>query len=126
MLPGKTYKPEDILKILRKRFWVVVVPWAVIAAGTAGVARKLPDMYRSTATIQVIPPQVPGNIVQPSTTVSLQNRLQATQQTILSRTKLERLIQDFDLYKIERTKEIMEDVVQGMRNDIHIDSQKGD
>ena len=40
MLPGKVYKPEDILKVLRKRFWVVVVPWAVIAAGTAFVARR--------------------------------------------------------------------------------------
>ena len=127
MLPGKTYKPEDILKVIRKRFWVVVVPWAVVAAVTAAVARKLPDLYESKAMIQVIPPQVPGNIVAPSTTVSLQQRLQATTQTILSRTRLERLIQDFDLYRPEREKrQIMEDIVEGMRSDIHVDPVKGD
>ena len=126
MLPGKKYKPEDLLKILRKRFWVIFVPWAIIAAGTAAVARKLPDIYMSKAVIQVLPPQVPGTIVAPSTTVSLQNRLQATQQTILSRTRLERLIQDMGLYEAERKKKIMEDVVQGFRDDIRIDPTKGD
>lgn len=127
MLPGKTYKPEDILKVFRKRFWVIVVPWAIVAAGTAAVARKLPDVYESKATIQVIPPQIPGNIVAPSTTVALQQRLQATTQTILSRTRLEHLIQDLDLYRAEREKhQIMEDIVDGMRSDIHVDSTKGD
>src|SRR5262245_34045185 len=126
MLPGKTYKPEDVLKILRKRFWVVLLPWAIIAAGTAGVARKLPDLYRSTAMIQVTPPQVPNTIVQQATTVRLQDRLQATQQTILSRTRLERLIQEFGLYQEERKTEIMQDVVEDMRNDIEVLPTKGD
>ena len=87
MLPGKTYRPEDVLKILRKRFWLILVPAAIISAFTAGIARKLPDVYRSTAMIQVIPPQVPGSLLPPSTTVSLQQRINATQQTILSRTR---------------------------------------
>lgn len=127
MLPGKTYKPEEILKILRKRYWLVLVPWAIVAAGTAGVARKLPDMYESKATIQVVPPQVPNNIVQQNNQLRLQDRLQATQQAILSRTRLERLILDFDLYRDERKKEIMEDVVERMRTtDIRIDPVKGD
>ena len=45
MLPGKKYKPEDILLLVRKRFWVVLVPFAVVAAATAVVARQLPDQY---------------------------------------------------------------------------------
>jgi succinoglycan biosynthesis transport protein ExoP len=126
MLPGKTYKPEDVLAIIRKRFWMLVVPCAVVGATTAAVARKLPDMYQSTAMIQVIPPQVPTNIVAPSTNVSLNDRLQATKQTILSRTRLERMILDFGLYEAERKKQIMEDVVTSMRKDILIDPTKGD
>jgi succinoglycan biosynthesis transport protein ExoP len=126
MLPGKSYRPEDIVNILRKRFWLIIVPAALISAATAGIARKLPDVYRSTAMIQVIPPQVPGNLVTPSTTVSLQNRLLATTQTILSRTRLERLILDLNLYEAERKRQIMEDVVAEMRKDIHIDPAKGD
>ena len=65
MLPGKKYTPEDVLKILRKRIWFVVVPWAAIAAATAVAARKLPDRYSSSAVIQVARPQVPDSIVRP-------------------------------------------------------------
>lgn len=126
MLPGKKYTPEDILKILRKRFWVVVVPWAIVSAGVAGVARKLPDMYRSQAKIQVIPPQVPGSIVQIVAPVSFDQRLQATSQSILSRTRLENIIREFGLYKEERKVRMMEDVVDSMRRDIAVNSVKGD
>ena len=126
MLPGKIYKPEDVLAILRKRIWVVLVPWAIVAATTAGVARKLPDLYRSTALIQVTPPQVPDNIVRTSSNLTLPERLQAIQQTILSRTRLEAIIQELDLYAKERQTMIMQDVVENMRDDIQVLPTKGD
>ena len=63
MLPGKKYRPEDILQILKKRFWVLLVPFAVISAGTAVVARYLPDTYQSHATVQVVPQRVPESFV---------------------------------------------------------------
>jgi len=121
MLPGKVYRPEDVLMILRKRAWLCVVPWAIVAAGTAVVARKLPDTYISSATVQVVPPRVPDSIVRTQTTANLQQRLQAIQQAILSRTRLERVIQDFNLYENERhSGEIMQDVVERMMSDIHV------
>jgi polysaccharide chain length determinant protein (PEP-CTERM system associated) len=127
MLPGKIYKPEDVLRILRKRIWVVLVPWAIVAATTAGVARKLPDIYESVAVIQVIPPQVPDNIVRATTTVRLEDRLSAIQQTILSRTKLEGIIQELNLYEKERKSGvIMQDIVENMRADIAVQPSKGD
>jgi len=126
MLPGKVYKPEDILKVLRKRFWLIVVPWAIIAAGTAIVARKLPDVYSSFSVIQVVPPRVPGNIVQPMTTSSLEERLRSLDQRIVTRSKLERLIQENNLYPDERRTLIMQDVVERMRNDIARTPIRGD
>ena len=53
MLPGKKYRPEDVLAILRKRFWLLIVPFAVVSALTAAVARKWPDSYKSEAVIRV-------------------------------------------------------------------------
>ena len=53
MVPGKKYTPEDILLILRHRFWLVLIPFAIISAGTAAWARRLPNLYRSEATILV-------------------------------------------------------------------------
>src|SRR5262249_11505283 len=47
-------------------------------------------------------------------------------QTILSRTRLEGIIQELNLYPKERQTEIMQDVVENMRDDIHVDPVKGD
>jgi uncharacterized protein involved in exopolysaccharide biosynthesis len=126
MLPGKIYKPEEFIHIFRKRIWVVAVPWALIAAGTAGVARFLPDEYRSQAIIQVVPQRVPDAIMKASTTASLTDRLRATEATILSRTRLEHLVKEFNLYPEQQKNEIMEDIVSRMRRDIKTAPLKGD
>jgi len=126
MLPGKTYKPEEFIQIFRKRIWLVAVPWAVIAAGTAGFARLLPDEYRSVATIQVVPPRVPEAIMKETRTASLTDRLRATEAMIFSRTRLEHLVKEFNLYPEQQKTEIMEDIVARMRRDIKSAPLKGD
>ena len=126
MLPGKVYKPEDILRILRRRIWLLVVPFAVVAATTAVVSRELPDMYRSDTLILVVPQRVPENFVKATVTTRIEDRLQSISQQILSRTRLERIIQDFNLYAAERKNGIMEDIVDKMRKDILVDVVKGD
>ena len=126
MLPGKIYKPEEFLQIFRKRIWVVAVPWALIAAGTAGVARLLPDEYQSRAVIQIVPPRVPDAIMKAPTTASMTDRLRATEAMILSRTRLENLVKEFNLYPQEQKTQIMEDIVARMRRDIRTLPQKGD
>ena len=126
MLPGKVYKPEDFLALLKRRIWLLLVPFAVISAGTAVFAKWLPDQYRSETLILVVPQRVPENYVKPTVTTKIEDRLQSITQQILSRTRLERIIQDFDLYKKERQTGIMEDVVEGMRRDIAIQVVKGD
>jgi len=126
MLPGKTYKPEDLLGIFRKRIWLVAVPWALIAAGTAGFARLLPDEYQSKAVIQVVPPRVPDAIMKDQKTANLTDRLRALEATILSRTRLENLVKEFNLYPQLQNTMIMEDVVAQMRRDIRTAPLKGD
>jgi polysaccharide chain length determinant protein (PEP-CTERM system associated) len=127
MLPGKTYKPEDFLRILRKRMWVVIVPWAFVAAGTAGFARMLPDLYRAQALIQYTPASVLESPTAPRSSASnLQDRLRATQEGILTRTRLERLIVEFKLYQEEQKTQVMEEIVSAMRRDITATPTKGD
>jgi polysaccharide chain length determinant protein (PEP-CTERM system associated) len=126
MLPGKQYKPEDIVQILRRRIWFVLLPFAVVAAGTAVGAKLLPDLYRSETLILVVPQRVPESYVRSTVTTRIEDRLQSISQQILSRTRLERIIEEFDLYPSERRVGIMEDVVQRMRDDIKIDVVRGD
>lgn len=126
MLPGKVFRPEDVLRILRRRAWFLLVPFAVVAAATAAMSRKLPDLYRSETLILVVPQRVPENYVKPTVTSRIEDRLQSISQQILSRTRLERIIQDFNLYAEERKTEIMEDIVEKMRKDITVEVVKGD
>src|SRR3954469_4368409 len=115
MLPGKAYKPEDVLQILRRRIWFLLVPFAVVSAAVAAWSYKLPDRYRSETVILVVPQRVPESYVRSTVTTRIEDRLQSLSQQIMSRTRLERIIQDFNLYEKERKTGIMEDIVQRMR-----------
>jgi polysaccharide chain length determinant protein (PEP-CTERM system associated) len=126
MLPGKKLGPEDVVRILRRRFWWLVVPFAFVAAVTAAVARKLPDMYRAQAVVQVVPQQVPESYVKQTVTMKVQDRLVSIKEQITSRTRLEQIITQFNLYPEQRRTETMEDVVTKMRADIKIDVGRGD
>jgi uncharacterized protein involved in exopolysaccharide biosynthesis len=88
--------------------------------------RAQPVLYRSSAIIQVVPPRVPEAFIKASTPISLSDRLRATEAAILSRTRLEKLIQEFNLYPEQQKTELMEDVVAKMRRDIATAPLKGD
>jgi polysaccharide chain length determinant protein (PEP-CTERM system associated) len=127
MLPGKKYTPEDVMAILRRRFWWLLVPLAVAIAIGAVVARVLPDLYRSETLILVVPQRVPESYVRSTVTTRIEDRLQSISQQILSRTRLERIISDFNLYADELRRGPMEDVVERMRSEfIDIRVQRGD
>ena len=120
MLPGKKYRPEDYLEIVWRRKWAAVMPFVIITLGVVLGTQFLPDRYRSEARILIVPQQVPENYVQPTVTTSLDSRLQAINQQITSRTRLERIIQELNLYEDERRTMIMEDVIELMRGDIGV------
>ncbi len=124
MLPGKTYHLEDIARLIWRRIWFLIVPFAALAAGAAVLARILPDTYRASALIAVVPQQVPENIVRPTVTTRLTDRLQALQNQVLSRPRLEKLILELNLYPDARTTGIMENIVERMRQrDIQVTPQ---
>jgi polysaccharide chain length determinant protein (PEP-CTERM system associated) len=126
MLPGKSYSPDDLLRILRRRYWLLLVPLAIVAAGTALVARAMPDLYRSETLILVIPQQVPENYVRQTVTTRVEDQLQSMRETILSRTRLETIIREFDLYPEQRQAMIMEDVVALMRANVDVQLVRND
>ena len=127
MLPGKKYTPEDVLRILYRHKWLVIVPLMIATAAAAVYARRLPSVYRSETLIQVIPQRIPESYVRSTVTTRLADRLGAIQQTILSRSHLERIINDFNLYPEDRKVMVMEDVVVRMRDqDVNVRVERGD
>jgi polysaccharide chain length determinant protein (PEP-CTERM system associated) len=126
VIPGKPYTPEDIVLILWRRKWWAILPAIAITAGVFAWVRTLPNLYRSDTLILVVPQRVPENYVKSTVTTRIEDRLQSIQQQILSRTRLERIIQDFNLYAEARRTAIMEDVVDRMRDNIAVQVVKGD
>lgn len=126
MIPGRIYKPEDFLRMAWRWKWLIVLPLVLVAPGTVMVTKYLPDRYRSETLILIVPQRVPEAYVRSTVTTRLEDRLQSISQQILSRTRLERVIQDFNLYAEERRNLIMEDVIEGMRSDINVEIVKGD
>ena len=126
MLPGKKYAPEDYLRIAWRRKWLILLPFVVVSIATAVVAYLLPDRYRSDTLIMVVPQRVPESYVKSTVTTPIEDRLSSISQQILSRTRLEQVIQEFNLYPKQRRIGLMEDVVDQMRKDIDVQVVKGD
>jgi protein tyrosine kinase modulator len=127
VLPGKKYTPEDVLGILWHRKWLVILPLLFASVSTFIVVRRLPEIYRSETLIQVVPQRIPESYVRSTVTSRIEDRLGSIQQMILSRSRLERIIQDFDLYPEERKVMVMEDVVTRMRDrDVNVRVERGD
>jgi polysaccharide chain length determinant protein (PEP-CTERM system associated) len=124
MLPGKKYTPDDYVRMVWRRRWFIAIPAVVIASATAVVSLFLPNWYRASTTILIIPQRVPENFVRPTVTADLNERLNMIQQQILSRTRLERIVTEFNLYERERKRMIMEDVIDRMRKDINVNVAK--
>ena len=128
MVPGRQYSFDTILDIARRRKWLIALPAIVFAVAAAAVIHQLPDRYRSETLILVVPQRVPETYVRSTVTARIEDRLQAISQQILSRTRLEQIINDFNLYPEERADgELMEDIVEDMRTyDIGLSVVKGD
>ena len=83
------------------------------------VARARPVLYTSSAVIRMIPSQVVPGILDATKLVrteTLVDRLRATTEAILSRSRLEKVILEFNLFEAERQSMPMEEIVGLMRS----------
>jgi polysaccharide chain length determinant protein (PEP-CTERM system associated) len=118
VLPGKTLTPKDVVGVLLCRRWLILLPFAIGLAGAPFVAKRIPAVYKSETLIMVVPQRVPDSYVRSTVTATVENRLPSISDQILSRSRLERVINDFGLYEEFRQRAPMEDVVRQMRTDI--------
>ena len=119
-IPRRTLDVEDYIDIARRhKSWIVGPLFAAIVASVVG-AFLWPNTYISSATIKVVPQQVPEAFVQSNVNQVMSERIASMAQTVLSRAALTTMIQNFDLYPRDKNRLPMEDVVEKMRKDIQI------
>jgi succinoglycan biosynthesis transport protein ExoP len=97
---------------------------AVTLLGTLLIA-KLPNVYEATTTILVDPQQVPEKYVSAAVSSDPYTRLNTITQQVLSRSRLQEIIDKYTLYSDRRSILSPEEVVEEMRHDITIEVKQG-
>jgi len=114
--------PSEYLKIIRRRKWLIILPIVAMTAAVSWVVRRLPDVYESVTLIVVKPPTLPTAVIPTVTEDSLTRQLTSIAQVVTSRSSLEPLVKQYDLYRVERLRgEAMESVIDTMRKDIKVE-----
>jgi polysaccharide chain length determinant protein (PEP-CTERM system associated) len=126
VLPVRNYTPEDIIRILWFRKWILLAGMILTAAAGFGVSLRIPNEYRSETLILVIPQRVPESYVHSTVTMRIEDRLRSISQEILSRSRLEKIIDEFNLYPdLQRTRP-MESIVEYMRSNVDVETVRDD
>lgn len=118
--PQRTLDVEDYLAIARRNLPWLLGPLLAALTLSVVVAFFWPNTYVSRAAIRVVPPAVPEKLVPTNVSVQMAERVAAMQQTILSRNTLTNIIQTYDLYRKERSRLPMEDIIEKMVKSITV------
>lgn len=113
---------SEYLKIIRRRKWLIILPVIAITTAVAWVVYRLPNVYQSVTLIVVKPSTLPTGVVPTMTEDSLTRQLTSIAQVVTSRSSLEPLVNQYELYKPERLRgEPMESIIDMMRGDIKVE-----
>ncbi|MHB8481179.1 MAG: GumC family protein [Nitrospiria bacterium] len=111
---------QDYLEIAWRRKWWLIIPVLISAAVAIFLLSYLPKTYRSSTLILVEAQKVPEDYVKSAVSGTIEDRLATIRQQILSRSLLQKIIDEFGLYKKESGKVVDEELLDSMRKSIEI------
>jgi polysaccharide chain length determinant protein (PEP-CTERM system associated) len=97
MLGHRPLVIEDYFAILKRRGWMVVVPAVLIPIIAVAITYRLTPIYTSQTLVLIEPQTVPDTYVKPIIAEDLDSRLASMKEQILSRSRLEPIIDRFNL-----------------------------
>jgi polysaccharide biosynthesis transport protein len=87
--------PFDVLALVFRRRWWAACCFVLLSSAVVTVAWMLPPLYVSETLILIEPRDVPEDFVKDLVSVSTEDRLSSIQETVLSRTNLLRILNEF-------------------------------
>ncbi len=111
---------HDYIEIAWRRLWWWAIPLALSLVVSLLLILFLPRTYRSSTLILVEAQKIPEEYVKSAVSGTIEDRLSTIRQQILSRSLLQKVINEFDLYREERKRLVAEEIIEQMRNDIEI------
>ena len=125
MLPGKKLTVADIAAMIRRRLWLVVIPPLATVLPALLYSSTIRNTYQSDMLIAIDPQRVPDAFVRSTVTMGTEARMQAIAVQVRSRTNLQAMIEEYDLYPKERLALPLEDVVKKMHDSIDVTIERG-
>src|ERR1017187_8590957 len=98
MLGHREMTIQDYAGILKRRFWLILTSVILLMGVAVGISYKLPPQYVSQTLVIIEQQKVPESYVKPVVTEDLGERMATMQQQILSRSRIEPIVERFNLY----------------------------
>ncbi len=112
-------KPDQVIEIIIRRIWLLILPLCVTL--TLGVILTLTAnrTYVASTSILVQPQRVPREYIQSIVSSDINQRISTISQQILSRTNLEKIIDEFGLFT-DKDNMYLEDKVRSLRRRVRV------
>ena len=98
MLGHRELTMQDYAGILKRRFWLIIICAIVGLATGVGISYVLAPQYISMTKVLIEQQKVSENYVKPVVTVDLEGRLASMREQILSRSRIQPIIERFNLF----------------------------
>lgn len=115
-------KYQDIA--LRRKYWIIIPFLLTVLAGLCYFILT-PKVYEAETLILVQPQRVPEEYVRSIVSASTEDRLRTIEQQVTSRTNLEKIIDEFQLFKKDHERLVIDDMVTALRKRIQISVREG-
>ena len=121
MIMEELFNVNALLNSLKRLWWI---PALTLLAGilfSINLCNKLPKVYQASTLILVEPQKIPLNYVKPIVSTTIDNRIKTIQQQVTSRSRIETIINERNLFPASRDRVPMEDLVAQVTRGIRLE-----
>jgi polysaccharide chain length determinant protein (PEP-CTERM system associated) len=111
---------HQVRRMLRGYWWILPTTTLLAASVGLGLAKLLPKKFTSSTVVLVEPPTVSKEVVPALMTEDLYHRLASMKEQILSRSRLQPIIEKLNLYAEDRGKKHIEELVERLQESIDV------
>lgn len=119
MLGHRKLNLEDYLTILKRRWWIILIPAIIVPIVAVIATYFMTPQYDSSTLVLIDQQKVPGEFVKPLVAEALDSRLAYMTEQILSRSSIEPIITKYNLYADQKQ---MDNRVDLTRKALHIEA----